>query len=307
MRFVGFDLARCVAIVLLLTAHIGQLVGSRVGEFFGIQGLYHVSLGGVAVTLFLVISGAVLELHYGRCRVGYRDFIARRILRIYPVYWLCLVVGIALFVVGSWLGPEDFSAGSAQVDWSDVVLSISGLYAFAGEWGGPFVATSWFVGLIMVMYLIFPLVSRCIKRRPLTALAVLLVTSVASRLLLGRYEVLPTRPLDWFPLCRVFEFSLGVYLATVLPKRAYDFGRGCRGGAVVVFVGKLSFPLFLVHYPLLRVMTFLTANGVTQAVAVASFLAAALLASYVILLTDRRIPRVRLLRAFGQKGTTSAE
>jgi len=64
-RFSLLDLARVIAIVLVLIAHIGQAVGNPIGEFFGVENFYWVSVGGVGVTLFLILSGLALELNYG--------------------------------------------------------------------------------------------------------------------------------------------------------------------------------------------------------------------------------------------------
>jgi len=99
VRFIGLDFARCVAIALLLLAHIGQTINNPIATFFGIPHFYYITLGGLAVTIYLILSGAVLELQYGRKDIIYLQFIAKRFLRIYPVYYLSLLFGIT-----SWSG-----------------------------------------------------------------------------------------------------------------------------------------------------------------------------------------------------------
>jgi peptidoglycan/LPS O-acetylase OafA/YrhL len=261
----------------------------RLLGWFGIPGFYYVSLGGFAVTLFLVISGAVLQLQYGSTATAYGEFVAKRILRIYPIYYLSLLLGVGIYAA---------RADLSKLGWADIPLSLTGFYAFAGKWGGPFVATSWYVGLIMVMYLLFPLLSRWIKKRPLVSLFTLLLVSVASRLLLGACEVLPNRPLDWFPLCRVFEFSLGIYIGAAVPRRFCDFGGGWgRAGTGVVFLSALSFPLFLMHHPLLAIVVDLPKDGTPLWQALLCYAVLTALASWAALRVDRRIPKARLLRA----------
>ena len=73
----------------------------------------------------------------------------RRVVRIYPVYYLSLVLAI----------PVYFIQQHMALHWWDIPLTLTGFYAFAGEWGGPFIATSWFLGLIVVMYSIYPALS----------------------------------------------------------------------------------------------------------------------------------------------------
>jgi peptidoglycan/LPS O-acetylase OafA/YrhL len=57
VRFIGLDFARCVATALLLLAHIGQAIGNPIGAFFDGTYFYYVSLGGLAVTIILILSG----------------------------------------------------------------------------------------------------------------------------------------------------------------------------------------------------------------------------------------------------------
>jgi peptidoglycan/LPS O-acetylase OafA/YrhL len=300
MRFIGFDLVRCVAIALLLIAHIGQTIHSPLGRFFGLPHFYYVSFGGLAVTIFLILSGAVLELKYGKQNINYLQFITKRILRIFPVYYLSLLFGIVVYSIHSYHDTGHIFANFSKFGVGDIILSITGGYAFVGKWGGPFVATSWFVSLIMTMYIFFPFLSSKIKKHPLIAISILLLISALSRLILGKYGVLPTRPLDWFPLCRIFEFSLGIYLAIILPKNSYNFLKSLRRlGSVIVFVSVLSFPLFLVHYPIRFMINYLTGRGVNQLLSICCYVSIALIVSWIILTIDKRIPKSRILERIG--------
>jgi peptidoglycan/LPS O-acetylase OafA/YrhL len=173
---------------------------------------------------------------------------------------------------------------------------LTGTYAFVGKWGGPFVGTSWFLALIMSLYVLFPPLSRLIKARPHTTIQLLLVVSVLSRLFLGQHNVLPMRPLDWFPLCRLFEFGLGMYLVRVVPVRQWTQLRWLEPVApMIAFVSEISFPLFLVHYPFMFVIKFLIMKGVNQAIAIGVFLVLTGSLSWVLMLVDQRIPRKALL------------
>jgi peptidoglycan/LPS O-acetylase OafA/YrhL len=290
MRYFGLDLIRCVAIVLLLLAHIGQTINSPLGSFFGIPHFYYVSLGGLAVTIYLILSGASLELNYGGRNIKYFQFILKRCIRIYPVYYLSLLFGIVIYFIRFYYASGDFSTGFLKLGIRDIVLSITGGYALAGEWGGPFVATSWFIVLIMTMYFLFPFLSREIGKHKIVSIVVLFLISFLSRFILGKYEILPNRPLDWFPLCRIFEFSLGILLAIVLQGRSLNNRESPRHVfSFVQFISKISFPLFLVHYPLLFIIPFLTSRGAYQLLAICLFVIISLTASWIILAIDDRL------------------
>ena len=152
MRYVFLDVVRSVAIALLLIAHVAQAIGSPVGDFFCIQGIYYVSIGGVALTIFLILSGMVLALQYNKQSISYLSFVFNRGLKIYPIYYMSLFIGFVLYFNHEYKHSTEFTAVFSSLNFSDVVLSLTGLYAFVGDWGGPFVPTSWFIGLIMSMY-----------------------------------------------------------------------------------------------------------------------------------------------------------
>src|SRR5713226_2596915 len=97
-------------------------------------------------------------------------------------------------------------------DWVEGALTITGFCAFAGAGIlGCSLIPAWFIGLILSLYAVYPWLSRLMNRTPRATLLALLLISLASRLTVEGY--LQNYPLEWFPLCRVFEFGLGIYLA----------------------------------------------------------------------------------------------
>ncbi len=294
-RFLILDLARCFAIAVLLFAHVCQTMGNPMGDnLIHVPYFFFNSLGGLAVTMFLVLSGAVLELQYGRKHTNYVRFIARRLLRIYPVYYAALVLGIFVYCIRQY-HESGRVLDLASLGMRDIALSITGSYAFAGQWGGPFVGTSWFIGVIVVMYLLFPLLSREIEKRPFISISIVFVVCALSRVVLGAYEILPGLPLGWFPLCRVFEFALGIYLVVRLRRSPSPNVGSFKWARIVSAVAEISFPLFLVHYPLGFLIRYLMRFGVDQLLAVALYIVVSLVASWFIVTIDRRIPRELIL------------
>jgi peptidoglycan/LPS O-acetylase OafA/YrhL len=282
-RITLLDIIRNIAIILLLTAHTAQVFGSPLGEPFGIKNFYWATLGGVAVTLFLILSGLTLELKYGTQQIKYKNFIIRRVLRIYPVYYLSLALAI----------PVYFLQQHMALHWWDIPLTLTGFYAFVGEWGGPFIDTSWFLGLIFIMYFIYPALSNTMTKYNKTiVLVLLLVTSIAFRLLTGNGILsLPRRPLDWFPLCRVFEFGLGVYIGNAFAHSScfrFKF-RHLLLNNFVSTLAILSFPLFLVHIVFRFVITDLINLGIAIPVAITIYIILAVFLSWVINIIDQRI------------------
>jgi peptidoglycan/LPS O-acetylase OafA/YrhL len=69
-RSILLDILRIFAIALVFVAHFGQLVDTSAGDFFGLKNFYYVSLGGVGVSLFLVLSGLLAGLKGSSSKVG---------------------------------------------------------------------------------------------------------------------------------------------------------------------------------------------------------------------------------------------
>jgi peptidoglycan/LPS O-acetylase OafA/YrhL len=264
-------------------------------------------LGTIAITLFLVLSGLTLELNYRSRELSYGEFMVNRILRIYPVYWSALLLGIVIYVWHSvYLSPLP----SLDHRVPDLLLSISGFSAFAGRWGGPFVGTSWFIGLIMTLYLLHPFVSRGIKRWPhLTIVLALSLTALSRYIIVERWDILPGLPLAWFPLCQLFWFVLGIYLVRVL-KQGFWLCLNRVGriiAPILAFISEISFPLFLVHLPLLGIITNHDRLGISQSASIVVWLVVSIVTSWIILITTNRlVPRERITRRLFTHGASNS-
>ena len=287
-RFVLLDLIRSLAIIGVVFAHIAQTVQSPLGGPFGIKNFYYVTLGGVSVTIFIVLSGLVLELKYKHFNLHYLSFIRKRILRLYPTYILSLLIGIIIYIYLNQF--ELLPATYRSLSILDLLCSLTASYVFFGKWGGPFVSTSWFLGVIFSLYLFYPYIASKIRKYPHISITILLLISSLSRFALGKYDLLPHRPLDWFPLCRFFEFGLGIYLANFLREESLKVINDIpRIKDIIVFMSKISFPLFLVHRPILNMIRYTQIKYVEPTVWIPIFLMTSLLISWLFLKTDKKV------------------
>lgn len=230
MRSLTIDLIRIGALLMVMYSHL-----LPASPFYGVPGLYYVTIGGIGVTLMLIVSGASLELKYGEMeRFDYIDFISKRIKRIYPTYLACLAVSaMILFALGR-ITLGQFGMG-------DVVMSLTGTYAFSGQWGGVIMPTSWFIGTAMSLYIIYPLLSASLSRSIMVFVVGTLMVSVFYRL--SSAGSVESRAMDWNPLCRVFEFGLGMVSVKVLPTKAWMY----RKEDLISRLGRWTFPMFLIH------------------------------------------------------------
>jgi peptidoglycan/LPS O-acetylase OafA/YrhL len=102
--------------------------------------------GEVGVDIFLIVSGFTLARNSRD--LPFKDFLGRRLLRIFPAYWLAL--GSFLF-----LGAHFFNS---QYSVANIVVHVLGLQGFALGQGDFFSAINdsfWFISLILLMYVVF--------------------------------------------------------------------------------------------------------------------------------------------------------
>lgn len=244
-RIILFDIIRIIAIGLVIGVHILQKLGLPGGGFRGIQGFYWVTLGGVGVTIFIILSGMVLEAGYGGKKINYWQFMAKRLKRIYPVYWFSIFFAFMIVMIGknhNWIG------------WKTLLWNITGLQVYTGHpWETFYNSVSWFIGLIIALYLLYPFITRAMGKHKNLILIILFIISVAARYIAGKYWTTVARPIDWFPLCRIFEFSLGIWL--VKTQSIFNFIKNISIGRLtkpIHFLAELSFPAFLIHQSMLR-------------------------------------------------------
>lgn len=141
-RVVELDIIRAAAIIIILFGHsysyLPTVTLNSVVAFFT----------SFAYVLFFFISGYVLYLNHPSFRQlnEVTDFFKKRVLRIFPLYWLVLAL---------W-----FLLGVPFASRLDALVIIFGLQGFLSPMYSSVLATGWwFIGVILVLYTIYPLVT----------------------------------------------------------------------------------------------------------------------------------------------------
>lgn len=259
-------IARIFLLFVVVVNHYLQKIGNPVGGFFGIRDIYYVSLGGVAVTFFIFISGLLLSR---RSNESLWQFYLRRLASIYRVYWASIPVCAAtMMLFMPILKKSDLVVENVRSIW-DILIFLSGFMAYFGKWAESTNSPAWFIGTIISLYVLYPVVFEIVRRYKLYGLVLLFVISISARYFFTKWSFLPTRPMDWMPLSRVFEFGIGIYAKPQMDtikgfemwvskyfaskKLAFVSKIFAR---IILLLSTLSFPLFLVHYPMLNIVDY---------------------------------------------------
>ncbi|MEG3164806.1 acyltransferase [Sphingomonas sp. PB2P19] len=212
---------RGVAALMVVFGHSQSAVGAAITSgASGAQVFVRSTLvpWGAGVDLFFVISGFIIVHASTRlfARPGARkDFIARRLIRIVPLYWLVTTLFLALLAAATLKGGDAFPGSAA----------ILASYAFVpmdtrGDGGlFPVFDLGWTLNYEMLFYALLAVVVAWPRRRALVVLAVVLAV------LVGVGQVVPLPAALWFwtrPI--ILDFGLGVAVGAlvaghvVLPK-----------------------------------------------------------------------------------------
>ena len=172
------------------------LFGVVVVHLFGISGLLAVGDTGLkaraiwtvlgnTIDLFFVISGFLLflpVLRRGRIKDGTGFFLLRRIVRIQPEYWLCLVaVTLMIVFIPVAFQPPVPSPAQFLIHVFDLqtVVRLFDPDFLIGFWID---GALWMIPVILGLYLVFPPFSRMMLKLPWAALLLALAVTVGWKL-----------------------------------------------------------------------------------------------------------------------------
>lgn len=154
------------ALVAILIIHFNATVTGYFTlphELFASVLPFGIYLGDFGSSLFFMVSGAALALTVPETQSPL-VFYKKRAKAIYPLFWLTWVVCFSLRFLAK---PGYYAAAKSPT----LLLTVLGLdnFAVAAGWVGMDFACvgEWFLGSILFLYLLFPLLSRGLRRKPL--------------------------------------------------------------------------------------------------------------------------------------------
>lgn len=295
MRYSLIDLFRALAIALVIFSHISsEIFPSLLKDFINIGNVYRFNTGSLGVFLFIFISGLSLGLKYKDQEIDYKEFVAKRFLRIYPAYFIALIIGIIIYFSFS---KEILNLAyyyQPVLGFSDFICSFTGFCHFLGRIGGPFIGTGWFLGIIIPFYLLFPFLLKKFKTSPSVLLLVVFLISFIYRSIEAKSMFLHSVFFGLWPLHYLFEFGLGIYLALTVKKSFWTALNKFRNfSRFISWAGILSFPIFLTHHPLLFIINFLNQKNISNYASIFIYLITTFILSGLIFYLTKKITSQR--------------
>ena len=281
-RVFYLDLIRALAALLIVLAHFNHHLDERGGGYVLTREPFGISVGALGVSLFLIISGAALTLTYRR-PINLKRFYWKRFLNIYPMFWTAWVLATLYFALISNGRPPNVGPARTFIF---TLLGIDGL-ALNFHFRTMYLLGEWFIGFIILYYVVFPLILWAIDRFPVVTGVVILAAYAATAVIMHRY--FSGYPSSMVLTTRLPELAFGSYFVlyvrrvhwvTVIPAAAVlavsamlpekipeDVGTTIVGisaflilvvvgryvaiqpvRALVSLIAKYSYPIFLVHH-----------------------------------------------------------
>ena len=122
--------------------------------------------GSIAVSFFFFLSGVVLAVNYiNKSNFNYRDFIIKRIARIYPVYLLAFIITLILAMLVNNSYPKGLS----------ILLQILGFHAWVPGICLEINYPAWSISVEMFFYLLFPLIVFLFKKIKTSQITIIVI------------------------------------------------------------------------------------------------------------------------------------
>lgn len=227
------DFVRAVAVVSILLTHynacflfIEQPQFHKMVITWRVANLY---IGDFGVTLFFIISGAALMLTYGD-KLDLVPFYKKRFLSIYPMFWMAYAIAF-LF--------EFYTRGvPAGIPHCNMLLSVIGFDGLALSAGVPtyYLLGEWFLGFIVLFYLIFPLLRYTFVRWPIPT-SVVVVVMYGATLYLNHGPM----PMATVLTTRLPEILFGMAFVRYIKKADWKIGLPCL---IILVANTLLAPTF---------------------------------------------------------------
>lgn len=166
----------------------------------------NIYIGDFGVSLFFIISGAALMYVYQE-KSDLKEYFKKRFLSIYPMFWLAYIVVFVFYII------TNVPILSQAPLWK-MIFTIIGFDGYLMDTTSTFyILGEWFLGCIILMYIIFPILKKCVLNYPkLTAFLVVFMSVLSIYFNPTSFQTVKIL------FVRLPEFALGMYFICYIKK-----------------------------------------------------------------------------------------
>lgn len=230
-RLLYLDIVRIFACLCILIIHFNASVSGY--DIFGkfvypnhlipnafFDGVY---LGNIGVGLFFIISGAGLQYSHKQISMNKSailHFYFKRAKSLYPMFWIAWAIATIISFIHYKAMP--------MAKLRHMIVSLCGLDGYAmimlGKYYEFYQVGEWFLGCIIIIYLLYPFISYFANKHPL----------ITAFCVMGGYFCLVDRVVDFFFILQLPYFLLGIFFVKYF-NTAKDWRLWC-GIVMAIFI-----------------------------------------------------------------------
>ena len=128
-------------------------------------------LGHYGVVVFVLLSGYGLTISMMKNKVGFREFICKRVVKL----WLLLLIGIVIFFFSKLVIEGKTFSG---YDWKHTGYRVFFIQTLIPSCGTKMVGPWWFFGLIFQLYLLFPILFKLFEKSKFKLLSTIAIICI---------------------------------------------------------------------------------------------------------------------------------
>lgn len=154
--------AKGIATVLLLIHHLFYTADYSFSDFFiGKSGYVNLAkISKICVAMFLILSGYGLAKSFEKHTASSFSFVKQHLLKLYIGFWTIFAISL----IPLFFSYKNATFNSVFGGNLNFFLEFFGIRFLFGEYG--YNPTWWFLSLIIIMYCMFPLLYKCVKKYP---------------------------------------------------------------------------------------------------------------------------------------------
>ena len=220
-RLFFLDFIRTLAVIAVLGCHFTREL-EYAGVGFNIKILpdfiFNVYMGSFGVGLFFIVSGASLMYNYSE-KFDIKSFYIKRFWAIYPMFWIAYVLAFLY----EFLRKGGLDLPHPKSRFLLTLLGMDGYLSFFVE--DYYLLGEWFLGCLILLYLLFPLLRWGVKKHPVIT-AVLSLAVFAAGIYYAFHSAYRMNPECWV-FMRIPELLFGMYYVEYLKKVSWPAVLAC--------------------------------------------------------------------------------
>lgn len=198
-RLFYLDFIRVISMVIIVTYHFFAHFPEN--NITGVI-ITNDTWGKVGVAMFFMLSGASLMYNY-KDKLSLKEYAVKRFKGIYPMFWIAYgLLYIYLFLATK--NPNIWGVHPAKFLFS--LVAMDGYFGYYTK--TPYLLGEWFLGCIVISYILFPLLRIIVNKYP----KIVIILSLFIYFLMIIFYNESKVPLDKTIVVSIFAFVLGMYI-----------------------------------------------------------------------------------------------